>query len=76
MVYAARAPDGTPAAVKVMRVGEEEQEAYLGRFEREAQMRVDHPNVVRLLGAGLHDDGSPWSRQHRPRLARSRMQPC
>ena len=29
-------------------------------FERRALARLEHPNIARLLDAGLADDGTPW----------------
>jgi len=32
----------------------------MGRFEKEATIRIDHPNVVTVLDAGTADDGTPY----------------
>ncbi|MEM1416497.1 MAG: protein kinase [Myxococcota bacterium] len=55
-VYRAETPDGQPVAVKVMRQDLESLDpSILARFEREAMIRVDHPNVVQVLDAGTVD---------------------
>ncbi|MCB9591178.1 MAG: protein kinase [Sandaracinaceae bacterium] len=58
-VYRGRGPDGAPVAVKVLprRLLTDET---LERFNREAEVRVEHPNVVRLFDSGRADDGSPY----------------
>jgi len=58
VVWRAIGPDGTPAAVKLVR-GPLEREL-LARFEREAKIRIDHPNVVRVIDAGAAPGGSAW----------------
>jgi predicted ATPase len=59
VVYAGRAPDGTAAAVKLMHSRDANAEL-VRRFEREGAVRVDHPNVVRVLGAGTDERGAPF----------------
>jgi tetratricopeptide (TPR) repeat protein len=59
-VFRARGPDGAAVAVKVLHphsVGTE----HAKRFTREyrALARLDHPNIVRVIQAGV-DDGYPW----------------
>ena len=49
VVYRAVAPDGTPAAVKVLSAALAAKP--LDRFEREAAVRIDHPNIVKVLAA-------------------------
>ena len=58
-VYKAIAPSGEAVALKVLTASVSEEEFVL-RFEREAQIRIDHPNVVRVLDAGCTDDGQPF----------------
>jgi predicted ATPase/predicted Ser/Thr protein kinase len=61
-VYLAVGPDGERAAVKLLRTEAlSRSPSALTRFEQEAAIRIDHPNVVRVLGAG-HDptSGLPW----------------
>ena len=59
VVYRGVRGDGQVAAVKVVR-------AHLGsddlvrRFQREAEIRIEHPNVVRVLDAGADRDGTPY----------------
>ena len=58
-VYRAAAPDGRKVALKVLAThlaGAENAR----RFEREAQIRIDHPNVVQVVEAGVDDDGDHW----------------
>lgn len=54
VVYRGRAPDGTEVAIKLALEGNA---ALLARFEREASIRIDHPNVVRILETGLDAEG-------------------
>ncbi len=57
-VYRAETPEGALAAVKVLGVADEG--GVRARFELEARTRIDHPNVVQVLGAGALDDGRPY----------------
>ncbi len=59
VVYRATSPEGRAAAVKLIR-NKNMSEDSVRRFEREQRTRVDHPNVVKVLGAGRADDGSPY----------------
>src|SRR5688500_1394874 len=59
VVFRGEADDGTEAAVKVIRaalVGEHARR----RFAREACIRIEHPNIVRVLDAGTDHDGTPY----------------
>ena len=59
-VYRAVGADGSPVALKVLlpQTGEAA-EQHARRFAREARIRIDHPNVVRVIDAGV-DGESPW----------------
>ena len=61
IVHRALAPDGSPAAVKLLLAGRAASPAQRQRFEREVQalLRLRHPRVVRLLDAG-EAMGAPW----------------
>ncbi|MCZ7681302.1 MAG: protein kinase [Sandaracinaceae bacterium] len=59
VVVAARGPDGARVAIKSMRAGVGAR-SMRERFAREAMVRIDHPNVIRSLGAGLAADGAPY----------------
>ncbi|MFO0757865.1 MAG: protein kinase [Byssovorax sp.] len=60
VVYRAVGPGGVPAAVKVLRVGLASAEARQ-RFEREAAIRIDHPNLIQVLDAGVDEpSGCPY----------------
>ncbi|MCC7541353.1 MAG: protein kinase, partial [Deltaproteobacteria bacterium] len=59
VVFRARAPDGRLAALKVMHDRLSSQQA-IDRFLREQQIRIEHPNVVRTLDAGIDDAGRPY----------------
>ena len=56
-------PSLTPreVAIKLLKPGVQGEE-FLKRFERERAIlaALDHPNIVRILGAGLHETGLPW----------------
>jgi predicted ATPase len=54
LVYRARAPDGTKVAVKVVtgRLSAHMRD----RFAREAAVRLEHPNIVRVLGAEVEGE--------------------
>lgn len=56
-VYRARAPDGTPVALKVLH---DLSDKGLVRFEREAAVRIEHDNVVRVFDAGLSPTRQPF----------------
>ncbi len=58
VVYRAVGEDGATVAIKVLdqRIREEQTRA---RFEREAAIRIDHPNVVHIFDAGI-DNGTPF----------------
>ncbi|MEZ6185964.1 MAG: tetratricopeptide repeat protein [Planctomycetota bacterium] len=61
-VYRAQGPDGAPVALKLLtRVDSDHARARLLR-EVEAQSRLRHPHVVRLLAAG-ETHGQPWLAQ-------------
>ncbi|HEX7050115.1 MAG TPA: serine/threonine-protein kinase, partial [Longimicrobiales bacterium] len=61
-VYFAERPDvGLRCALKLVRGGlaaPETVERFL--FERRVLARLDHPNIARLLDAGIDEDGTPW----------------
>lgn len=56
-VHRARDPAGRPVALKVLAPHVDSAET-LRRFEREGTIRIDHPNVVRVLDAGRAGDSS------------------
>ena len=60
IVYRARSPGGVPVARKVLHAGTEDDET-LERFRREATLQrgLEHPNLVRVLDAGL-SNSHPW----------------
>ncbi|HJL15260.1 MAG TPA: protein kinase [Sandaracinaceae bacterium LLY-WYZ-13_1] len=61
-VFVAVGPGGERAAVKLLRAeAASRTPSALPRFEQEAAIRIAHPNVVKVLGAG-HDAqrGLPW----------------
>ncbi len=58
-VYRAVAADGEAVAVKVLHTRIHEP-GVRARFEREASIRIDHPNVVQVRGAGVSEDGLAW----------------
>ncbi|RLB54829.1 MAG: hypothetical protein DRJ42_08070, partial [Deltaproteobacteria bacterium] len=59
VVYRGVDAQGRVAAIKVIRASFTSAEA-LRRFEREAQIRIEHPNVVRVLETGSDADGAPF----------------
>ncbi|MCC6623925.1 MAG: protein kinase [Deltaproteobacteria bacterium] len=59
VVYRAVDAAGRRAAVKVLH-GHVEDPAMRERFRREAQLAIDHPNVVKILGAGFGDGDVPY----------------
>ena len=58
-VYAARDADGDEVALKVLRRGAAPVAELRLRFEQEGRLRIEHPNVVRTLDAGV-DEGALW----------------
>jgi len=60
VVCRAVADDGTKVALKMMVNVFMTREEMALRFQREAEVRIDHPNVVRVLGAGTTDEGVPY----------------
>ncbi|MEZ0231094.1 MAG: protein kinase, partial [Planctomycetota bacterium] len=56
VVFEARSTTGARAALKIVKPDQVTRDS-LARFEREARslMRVDHPNVVRILDSGEED---------------------
>ena len=61
VVYRATDPAGQPVALKILRhdVIPGEHQAH-DRLLREATIRLDHPNVVRILDAGSDEAGRPF----------------
>jgi len=59
VVYRATDPEGREVAVKMLLSSGIRTRAERARFQREARIRIDHPNVVEVLDAGV-DDGLPW----------------
>ncbi|WP_422016790.1 protein kinase domain-containing protein [Roseateles sp.] len=64
-VFEARRADGSyegRAAIKVLKRGAGDSAAVLQRFmqERQALARLEHPNIARMLDAGLSGDGLPY----------------
>ena len=58
VVYRGRSTSGTDAAVKI--VVSLHDQGLRRRFAREAGIRLDHPNIVRVLAAGQANDGAPF----------------
>ena len=56
-VYRAKGPSGD-VALKVFDARIKSDKS-VARFEQEARIRIDHPNIVRVIDAGTHDD-NPW----------------
>jgi len=56
-VYRGTAPDGSPVALKILAPHVDSQET-IARFQREGTIRIEHPNVVRVIDAGQDDDVS------------------
>ncbi|MBI2897996.1 MAG: protein kinase [Deltaproteobacteria bacterium] len=59
VVYRGRAPDGRNVAVKVLRLAQAPA-SVVRRFQREARIRIDHPNVVEVVDTGTDADGTPY----------------
>ncbi len=59
VVYQAVAPDGTPCAVKTLRADCVDPKLS-SRFAREASVRIEHPNVIRVLDSGGEEEGPPY----------------
>ena len=59
VVYRATAPDGTLVAVKTLGAQAMALQQQ-GRFAREASIRIDHPNVIRVLDTGTDASGTPY----------------
>src|SRR5689334_25227121 len=59
VVYAGIGPNGEQAAVKVLRAQLSSPEL-VRRFQRESQIKIDHPNVVKILDSGADTDGTPY----------------
>ncbi|MEM9189334.1 MAG: protein kinase, partial [Myxococcota bacterium] len=57
-VYRAIAPNGRRVALK--RFDTRLRETHSERFQKEAQIRIDHPNVIEVLDAGTDDAGGPY----------------
>jgi tetratricopeptide (TPR) repeat protein len=60
VVYRAAAADGRPAAVKLMLQAQFDGPEILLRFQREARIRIEHPNICQVLGAGTDEHGTPF----------------
>ncbi|MCC7536508.1 MAG: protein kinase [Deltaproteobacteria bacterium] len=58
-VYRAVGPAGERVALKILHA-HVTSETSARRFGREQAMRIEHPNVVRTLGAGVTEDGRPF----------------
>src|SRR4051812_41900792 len=60
-VYRAIAPDGTPVALKLVKIDLAGDQIFRRRFDREVRiaLRVTHPNVVPFVDAG-EEDGIPF----------------
>ncbi len=61
-VYAARASDGSPAALKFLSPGMLEEPGVLTRFLREAEVvrTLESPHVTRIFGTGQAEDGAHY----------------
>ena len=61
-VYRARHPNGDLVALKILHPERAADRAWIARLSREARLArmVDHPAVVRVLGEGRTEDGSPY----------------
>ena len=59
-VHRGVSPDGQQVAVKLLSMANLRSGPEIARFERESTIRIDHPNVVRVIDAGVEEDGLPW----------------
>jgi serine/threonine protein kinase len=61
-VYRARTADGQAVALKILHERFRAMPSIGRRFAREAKLanRVEHPKVVRVIDAGVADDGTPF----------------
>ncbi len=61
-VYEAEGPTGLRCAIKVLRTLHLDTRDAVRRLEREgrALAELDHPNLVRVIDAGVTHDGRPW----------------
>ncbi len=59
VVVRARAKDGRAVAVKSIRP-DRVSPSLAARFAREATIRIDHPNIVRVLDSGVDEAGAPF----------------
>jgi tetratricopeptide (TPR) repeat protein len=83
VVYRATGPDGRPAAVKRLVQLDCPDDSLRRRFEREGAIRLDHPNICRVLDAGLDKQGTPYiafelleGQNLAARLERARLSPA
>jgi hypothetical protein len=60
VVHRALGPDGRPAAIKFLVASGPSGKEAARRFAREAEVRIPHPNICRVLDSGRADDGTPW----------------
>ena len=58
VVFRGRAPDGSAVALKAIR-SDILEPGVRARFDREANIRIEHPNIIRLLDRGV-DEGVPY----------------
>jgi serine/threonine protein kinase len=63
-VFKAAGPDGASVAIKTVKGEMADDEIFLKRFRREAEVaqRIDHPNVVSVIETGEFE-GLPWAAQ-------------
>jgi serine/threonine-protein kinase len=61
-IYRARAQHGDVVALKILHDRFRASPSMAARFARESRLanRVDHPKAVRIVDAGVSDDGSPF----------------
>ena len=60
VVFRAESLDGLPVAVKLLHIAGTQAHEAARRFEREARIRIDHPNICRVLAAGRTTAGTPF----------------